>query len=197
MEILFPRIALRRLPAMAGIAIWGAALAGAYGALHDQVSYTISPEYFTKLKFHQFSYANFGWPERVFAAEIGFLASWWVGLIGGWLLARAGLDQLPAARRRTCMVKAFACVAMVAVVLAAGGALVGDAVCRGDALAGWKETQQALGIRDLPGFVIVACLHSGSYLGGLVGIIAAVVYVRRCVARKPEGHDQTPDTGTG
>jgi hypothetical protein len=29
-------------------------LSGAYGAIHNQVSYTVSPEYFTKFKFVQF-----------------------------------------------------------------------------------------------------------------------------------------------
>jgi hypothetical protein len=95
MNIFFPVIPRKRLRAMFGIAILGALLAGLYGALHDQVSYTISPEYFTKMKFEQFHYANFGWPQRVFASEVGFLASWWVGLFGGWALARVGLDQLP------------------------------------------------------------------------------------------------------
>ena len=47
---------------MLGIAALGAVLAGCYGALHDQISYTISPEYFTKVKFEQFRYADFGWP---------------------------------------------------------------------------------------------------------------------------------------
>jgi hypothetical protein len=46
---------------MFGLAVMGALIAGAYGILHDQISYTISPEYFTKLKFEQFHYANF-WP---------------------------------------------------------------------------------------------------------------------------------------
>ena len=42
----------------------GAVLAGCYGALHDQISYTISPEYFTKVKFEQFRYADFGCGNR-------------------------------------------------------------------------------------------------------------------------------------
>ena len=46
MNIFYPVIPHRRLPAMLGIAALGAVLAGCYGALHDQISYTISPEYF-------------------------------------------------------------------------------------------------------------------------------------------------------
>ena len=65
MDILYPRIKLARLPAMIRISLLGAVLAGIYGAVHDQISYTISDEYFTKLKFPQFWYANFGFPPRV------------------------------------------------------------------------------------------------------------------------------------
>ena len=88
MDILFPGIPLSRWPAMLGIAFLGAGIAGLYGIVHDQVTYSISQEYFTRLKFTQFRWANMGLPVRVFVAEIGFLATWWVGLIAGWVLAR-------------------------------------------------------------------------------------------------------------
>src|SRR5437773_893001 len=100
------------------LALLGAAIAGAYGAVHDQVSYTISPEYFTKVKFHQFAYADFGWPPRVFAAEVGFLASSLVGLIAGWLLARLGLAELSLSAGHHV---AKACALLVAVALLTGG----------------------------------------------------------------------------
>ncbi len=49
MDLLYPRIQLARLPAMLRVSLLGAVLAGIYGAIHDQVSFTVSPEYFTKL----------------------------------------------------------------------------------------------------------------------------------------------------
>ena len=73
---------------MLGYAGLGAVLAGLYGILHDEITYTISPEYFTRLKFYQFDYADFGLPPRVLVAEIGFLATWWVGFFAAWFLAR-------------------------------------------------------------------------------------------------------------
>ena len=72
MNILYPKIGLALLPAMLRYAVVGAILAGVYGALHDEVTYSISSEYFTRLKFSQFHYANCGLPERLFVAEIGF-----------------------------------------------------------------------------------------------------------------------------
>jgi hypothetical protein len=179
MNIFYPVIARRRLRAMFGIAILGALLAGLYGALHDQVSYTISPEYFTKMKFEQFHYANFGWPQRVFASEVGFLASWWVGMIGGWVLARVGLDQLPLQTRGRDIAVAFAIVFVTAIVSGCVGALLGFLVSRSTDLSGWKEWRDLLELTDLRSFIIVAYLHWASYLGALLGVIGAAVYVRR------------------
>jgi len=176
-NILYPRIAWKRLPAMLAITFLGALLAGIYGALHDQLSYTISPEYFTKMKFQQFWYANFGWPQRVYASEVGFLASWWVGGIGAWLLARLGLDGFPPAMRRRYVAKAFAIVFGSAVIIGGAGLLLGTIVAHQSNLADWKEFKDAFKLQDLPGFVIVAYLHAASYLGALVGVIAACIYV--------------------
>jgi hypothetical protein len=179
MNILFPKFPAIGLPAMLRLAVMGALIAGAYGALHDQISYTISPEYFTKLKFRQFAYADFGWPPRAFAAVVGFLATWWVGLIAGWFVARAGLVELP----RPCVVKAFLIVLTVAPLTGLFGALIGTAVAHNTDLSGWSEFRQALDLHDVGAFVVVAYLHGGNYLGGLLGLVLAIVYVRKKLAQ--------------
>jgi hypothetical protein len=176
MSIWYPAIGRRELPALVGITVFGAVLAGAYGALHDQVSYTISPEYFTKMKFRQFAWADFGLPERVFVAEIGFLASWWAGLIAGWLLARLGLAQLWLAGERRRAATAVAILLLVVALSGAAGAGVGAAVAYGGPLDDWRGWGAY--IDDLPAFVVVAHLHWGSYAGALVGTLAALAYVR-------------------
>jgi hypothetical protein len=190
-NIIYPRIAWKRLPAMLAITLLGAALAGVYGALHDQLSYSISPEYFTKMKFQQFWYADFGWPQRVYASEVGFLASWWVGAIGAWLLARLGLDGFPPAVRRRYVANAFAIVFGMAVIIGGAGLLLGTIVAHQTDLRDWKEFKDAFDLQDLPGFVIVAYLHAASYRGALVGVIAAGVYVWR-----KEGRMRVP-SGSG
>ena len=179
MNIFYPVIPRKRLWAMFGIAILGAILAGVYGALHDQVSYTISPEYFTKMKFEQFDYANFGWPQRVFASEVGFLASWWVGMIGGWVLARVGLDQLPLQTRGRDIAVAFTIVFVTALASGCVGALLGFFASRSSDLSGWNQWRDGLQLTDLRAFIIVAYLHWASYLGALLGVIGAALYVRR------------------
>jgi hypothetical protein len=37
----------------------------------------------------------------------------------------------------------------------------------------------ALGILDLPSFVRVAYIHNARYLAGLIGLILAIIYVRK------------------
>ena len=150
---------------MARLALVGAAIAGPYRALHDQISYHISPEYFTKFKFLQFSWADVGWPDQVFASEVGFLATWWVGLLGGWFLARAGLAELPDALRFKCVIKSFAIVFVVAPATGLLGALFGVARTNGSNLQSWSEIRDALDIHDLRAFVIVSYLHTAGYLG--------------------------------
>jgi hypothetical protein len=179
MNVWYPEIPLRRLPALAAITAMGALFAGLYGALHDQISYSISDEYFTKLKFYQFAYANFGWPPRLFAAEVGFLATWWVGLIGGWLLARLGLATLWMNGKPACILRAFALAAAIAVTFGALGVLIAALRIWLEGLGSWEEWQTALRLRDPQGFVMVAYLHVASYLGGLLGLIGAALYVRK------------------
>src|SRR5215472_16276147 len=65
-------------------------IAGLYGIVHDQISYTVAPEYFTKFKFHQFGFVDTPLPERVRASMVGFLATWWMGIPIGVLVGAVG-----------------------------------------------------------------------------------------------------------
>ncbi len=160
---------------MLGIAGAGALVAGAYGALHDQVSWAIAPEYFSKLKFAQFAWSDVGLPPRVRASEIGFLATWWVGMIAGWALCRVGFGPAPSRRE---VVRAFAIMLGVAMAFGVAGALLGVAIAHRD-LSYWEGWRLNLDLHDLPSFVVVACLHWASYLGGAFGLVLAIVDARR------------------
>jgi hypothetical protein len=151
-------------------------VAGLFGALHDQISYTVSPEYFTKFKFIQFGLLDPASPERLRAAEVGFLASWWTGLPLGFLCGGAGFVQRsPALMRRALL---WSLPLIVGVTLAA--ALAGLAY-------GWHRTQSfAPGsdfgwyvppdVTDHRGFVCVAYMHSAAYLGGALSVPVAWIF---------------------
>ncbi len=68
----------------------GVCVAGIYGALHNQISFTVSSEYFTEFKFQQFGIADSQIPERLRASYVGFLASWWMGIPVGLLIGLVG-----------------------------------------------------------------------------------------------------------
>jgi hypothetical protein len=187
MNLLFPKFPVKQLPAMLRTALLGAVVAGCYGAVHDQISYSISPEYFSKFKFRQFSYVDFGWPPRAFAAEVGFLASWWVGMAAGWFLARAGLVELPPRLRRICTMRSYAILLSACLLGGFAGALLGLAITRRYDSSDINALQHALGLEDVRAFVVVGYVHAGSYLGALMGLITAIWYIRRRVRRSRSG----------
>jgi hypothetical protein len=169
---------------MIALALLAALIAGIYGAVHDQITWSIGPEYFTKLKFHQFAWADIGLPLRWHVAEIGFLATWWVGAIAGWFFARAAIpdtDYTIGIRR---VIGAYGI--LLACALAGGcmGFLLGRARASGDDFSNWDAYLVPLQITQPGRFVWVAYIHNGSYLGGLVGLIAGMVWLAWVKRRK-------------
>jgi hypothetical protein len=157
----------------------GALVAGSFGIIHDQITFSISREYFTHLKFVQCSYANFGLPPRFFVAEIGFLATWWVGLFAGWFLARVMVPAFSRAEARHHILQGFGII--LAGSLGASFLGYGFGLLRGPNadLSRWQELASEHHITDLPRFVRVAYIHNASYLGGLVGLIVALFRLHR------------------
>lgn len=152
----------------------GALLAGLYGVIHDQVTFTISPEYFTNLKFKQFAYADFGFSSRVFVSIIGFLATWWLGLFVGWCFARRFIpDQSRQAAFKNIR-SAFLTVLISGVAFAFGGYIYGYTT---DPQT-WVYIFDSYDVTDGPAFMKVAYVHIGSYIGGLFGLIAALIIVQ-------------------
>jgi hypothetical protein len=177
-QYFIPRIARADVRPMFAVAAIGGIVAGLYGVLHDQATYTISPEYFTKLKFQQFAYADFGLGDRVFVGTIGFLATWWVGFLAAWFL---GIRYIPHQRRSKAYGQiwhGFLCVVGCALVCGACGFAYG--LWRGpDAdYSSWNFACGRYAIADTWSFVRVAYVHNASYFGGLLGLVVALVVIR-------------------
>lgn len=170
-SFLFPATGWPVLRKAAVLALTGSLIAGCFGILHDQITYTISPEYFTRMKFDQFRAADFGFPRRVFVAEIGFLATWWVGLIAAWFLARIALPKFDSPGKR--VMKAMAMIVGVTILLGITGYFIGPFLFgnRPD----WREALDSMGVTDTTAFNRVAAIHLGSYAGAFLGWIAMMV----------------------
>ena len=69
-------------------------LASIYGIIHNQISYSISEEYFTVFKFEQFGLWENGYgDESLKVSLVGGLSTWWFGLIFGIINGLIGLTQ--------------------------------------------------------------------------------------------------------
>ena len=178
LKYLFPRIALRDLQSIFKVALVGAVLAAAYGILHDNITFAIGPEYFTNLKFDQFRYADIGLGDRIFVSTIGVLATWWVGFIAGWFLARRLLPNQPRQNAMRQVRKGFAIVFACGLMAGGLGYLYG--VWRGpDAdYSAWSGVANRLDISDIWPFVRVAYIHNASYIGGVIGLLLALILIK-------------------
>lgn len=153
--------------------ICGCLIAGLYGAVHDQISYTVSPEYFHSFKFDQFGIAG-DFRNRTGAALVGFLGSWWMGLYIGIPILLIGL-VVPGHRAYT---RHFliACLIVIGTALVIGlTALAYGFVAYSDAnIPDWARWDT---IRDQLSFARVGLLHEFSYNGGFAGMLIASLYV--------------------
>ncbi|MBN2803694.1 MAG: hypothetical protein JXR91_11405 [Deltaproteobacteria bacterium] len=175
-HILYPQV--RNWRRIALYVLLGGIIGGLYGAVHDQISYTVSPEYFTAFKFYQFHYADFGLPNRVFVGIIGFLATWWVGALAGWFLARIRFnsDNLSTARRD--IWRGFLIVLYCAVLALFIGGIVGYIRVNYYPLTEFMGWENELSGDVLQRFAVVGIIHNTSYIGGVVGLITATVLLR-------------------
>lgn len=177
MKFFYPNLKRSQLPAVTGITLLGGLLGGMYGALHDLITYSISSEYFTRMKFGQFSHMDLGLPQRLFAAQIGFIAAGAVGLAAGWFIARTVVPVWPARMSCRKALRAFLFMLLIAATTALIGNLLGLKTNIGGML--WNDLCESLGISDVPAFLRVALIHTAGYAGALVGMILAILHLRR------------------
>ncbi len=43
----------------------------------------------------------------------------------------------------------------------------------------WLPLAKNLGVQDVQSFVTVAYIHNSSYLGGIIGLLISIIYLRR------------------
>ncbi len=152
-----------------------------YGILHDQLTYTISPEYFTKFKFYQFRLAH-GGEEAIFpnprfqVSIVGFKATWWMGILIGLILGAVGLVQEDVNRMFKVTMNAFLITMIIAFITGLIGLAYGSFVLSGkpkNYFQGWHFPDNLI---DFKNYVKVGSMHNYSYLGGLIGMMGGIFY---------------------
>lgn len=151
-------------------------LSGLYGIIHDQVTYSISPEYFTRFKFQQFGIdpARFG-GHRITVGLIGFLASWWMGIFIGILLGLTGLIFRHHKIMRRVIMNGIKVTLVTTILFAVLGFLWGGLYLV-KAGVDWPLPD---GLVDKNHFIVVGSIHNFSYLGGIAGMLLAIMYMVR------------------
>ena len=163
--------------------------AGLYGAVHNQISYTVSPEYFTKFKFHQFGLIHF--QDRLGAAFVGWNAAWWMGIVIGIVLIPLGLMIRGNANYFWSMIRTFGIVALTTLIVGLVALSISFVIV--DPATVGEFTRYNNEIDNDAAFVRAGTMHNFSYLGGLVGIITGAVAIFRQRKRYAE-IESRPDT---
>ena len=154
--------------------------AGLFGIVHDQISYTVAPEYFTRFKFIQFGLLDVPLPERARAGIVGFLASWWMGIPLGVLCGAAGFMQRTPALMARSLVWSLPGIAVFTLAVALAGLAYGglqtspaDYPRLDMQSAGWYVPP---GVMHLRRFLCAGYMHNAAYLGGVLAIPAAWLF---------------------
>lgn len=173
-----------------GLTVAALGVAGLYGAVHNQISYTVSSEYFTAFKFIQFGLTDDSIPERIRVSMIGFLASWWMGLPIGIVAGVIGFVQR--GYRKMFWVSAEAMGVAVGFTLLFGlcglvyGIFQTSSIDAGE--YGWWYIPS--NVTNLRRFLCAGYMHNSAYLGGVLSIPIAWIYqiIRRIKDKKGVDH---------
>lgn len=172
----------------------GCLISGAYGAIHNQISYTVSPDYFDGFKFDQFAIPE-GLRNRWGASVVGWLASWWMGLIIGVPILLVGLIMPD---RKTYLTRCLAAFGVVA----ATALIVGLLALGGASYAITEESfppthLDLLGPGRRVAFARAGTMHNFSYIGGFLGILSGSIYLvaaRAGLSRRLPAYHVKPET---
>jgi len=167
---------MRKFGVFAQTIFFAILLAGLYGIIHDQITYSISPEYFTKFKYEQFRFDPtwFG-GHRQTVAIIGFLATWWMGLLIGFIIGTVGLSSKDYKIMRRSILSALVIVIVTAIFFGSLGFFWGKYHLTRTGVSWWLPVN----LIDKNNFIIVGSIHNFSYLGGIAGLLLAIIFMIR------------------
>jgi hypothetical protein len=164
---------LARLPIFLTFLLAAIVTASAYGAIHDQISYTVSPEYFTRFKFIKFQLLDETVSPRMRAAEVGVLASWWMGIPLGILTGLVAFIH----RDNKVMIRSLAWSLLLmsgfALVFSLCGLLYGYMQTQTIDLSAYSDWYIPDGVQNIRNYLCAGYMHNSGYLGGAIAIPVA------------------------
>ncbi|QDT90064.1 hypothetical protein Pan161_17090 [Gimesia algae] len=169
---------LQKVMVYIAMLFFAALIAGLYGMIHDQISYTVSPEYFTRFKFQQFGLPWGEQSQRLGAAVVGFMATWWMGVLVSLPLGLFSFRFPTPDMMARKLAIAFLIVILVALLTGLLGLGIAMIVINAETIDGSLRLVRP-NVQDPIQFVRVGFMHNASYLGGLLGLIAGIIYLCR------------------
>lgn len=150
-----------------------------YGIAHDQLTFSISPEYYTKFKFIQFEIGEEGQKigqPRLAVALVGVMATWWMGMFIGIVLSFIGIIHNSWTLMFKFTINAFLIALAVAFIAGLTGLAYGYSVLSYQPRQNFSHWFIPRDLVDFKNFIAVGSMHNFSYLGGTVGLIAGALY---------------------
>ena len=163
------------------VAAMASVITGLYGVINDQITFSISSEYYTKFKFIQFNLANennidkIKFP-RIFVAIVGFLATWWFGLVLGFILGLFNLIQTSWQKLFKVSFNALLIAILVTFITGILGLFYGFFFLSHKPRSNFEEWFIPYNLENFRNFIAVGSMHNFSYIGGFLGLIVAIFY---------------------
>ena len=163
------------------VAAMASVIAGIYGVINDQITFSISSEYYTKFKFIQFNLANennidkIKFP-RIFVAIVGFLATWWFGLVLGFILGLFNLIQTSWQKLFKVSFNALLIAILVTFITGILGLFYGFFFLSHQPRSNFEGWFIPYNLENFRNFIAVGSMHNFSYIGGILGLIVAIFY---------------------
>ncbi len=158
------------------ILISGIIFASLFGILHDQITYTLSSEYYTKFKFQQFGLDYFYSNTRYGVVFVGILATWWVGIPFGFLFGIILATGKRTSNQVQILLKTYLHVAIMTLLIGFIGLLYSLLfIGQHDYWHYWIPDT----ISNKRMFLAVGLMHNFSYFGGIVGLIYGLIKIIR------------------
>jgi hypothetical protein len=165
-----------KLPVFLLLLALAALSAALFGAVHNQLSYSVGPSYFEALKFPQFGIPP-DMSARLGAALVGVQAAWWLGLLVSLPALLYGLAAVP--RTETYFAAGIGAIGLV-VMLATFAALLG--LVGGIMADATGLLDPFLTIPEGPvrtDFLRAGFMHDAAYVAGGLGLLLAFWPMRR------------------
>ena len=163
------------------VAAMASVIAGLYGVINDQITFSISSEYYTKFKFIQFNLANENNIDkikfsRIFVSIVGFLATWWFGLVLGFILGFFNLIQTSWQNLFKVSFNALLIAILVTFITGILGLFYGFFFLSHQPRSNFEGWFIPYNLENFRNFIAVGSMHNFSYIGGILGLIVAIFY---------------------